>query len=173
MSFGYSDNDDVFVKGDDGTVSGVKIGVEGDRLKMNTTLTKSANNLDCADNKLIFEWSDTEIAIAASGSPRTSIYSYSGTGKFCGFTIKFNSRRTVSALVIDGVEILNISSNSLNTLGSNHLIAGSIQYTTEAITFTPPVPICFDTSISLEASADSNVTSRSVLSYWITVIKES
>lgn len=169
------------IKGDDGTDDGVKIGAVGDRLKVDAVATgQSVNQLQCIDNKYAIDWSEAVQSLPNSSNPALEVYSYSGTGKLFGLTARFNSDRVDLSLVIDSVTVFNLNLDAIeaaNPSGNDALAIpfADFEYTNgkNIITIKPPFPICFSSSVSIQARADSNNSNRDLLSYWVSILKES
>jgi hypothetical protein len=177
-SFGGYDGDDFKIKGDDGSIDGKKIGVVGDRLKVDTVINQPGSNIAiCWDNKYRILSDKPDTTIPGSGSAPYVIESYSGTGKLIGFSAAWDSDRTLITLVIDGVEVFELDTKVMKdyTRDLDFLLANSFQYheTEKLFSFTPDNPICFDTSYSIETRSNDGNTGRKIKAWWSTSVRVS
>lgn len=173
------------IKGDDGSNDGVKIGAVGDRLKVDAVATgQAANQIECIDNSYELISSAVKVDLPRANEARATIYSYTGSGKFLGFTTRFNSDRVDLSIIFDGVRVFELNLDDVesanpnpddNAVGGNFNFASSFFYenSRNIFTFNPRLPICFETSVTIEARADSNSSNRDLLSYWVSIVKES
>lgn len=162
------DGDKIIIEG--GT-DGTEVGNVGDRLKVTGNPSPSdANGCPTYSNnyKIVSDFTNNNIS-----SSNTTVYSYSGTGKFESFHLRFNTQDMSVILTIDGNEMFDVQLDDLDELGDGQDSFGAVLRNTrddKTILFKPNCPIYFDTSVLLEARADSGT--KQLKQYIISVVEE-
>ena len=122
--------------------------------------------------------SDTEISLNNSGQSHTVLYSYSGKGKLYNYTLCFDDDDVFSRLVVDGEEIFNIDCDILEGMTNNDGYRSDIlgwfhwDRSKNIFTFKPDYPIVYNTSVSIEAKANSGSNNRDLEAYIISLSQE-
>lgn len=109
----------------------------------------------------------------------SSLYSYSGSGKFVGFSARFNDEDVIVKATIDGETLFEIDCDIMeilfdNTTASQNAYAGAVMWhdARNLFTFNPNFPIKFDTSVTIEAKANNTSNSRSIEQLLVNIVQE-
>lgn len=165
-----NDNDDVFVKGDDGTGEGKKIGATASgRLKVD--IVGGLSIIPSTPSTIVYEdMNATTGGVARDtfiSSSFVDIYSYTGSGSFYGFNATFETPdQWFLRLVVDGNDVLmgstGISTAELEDVALYNIKKGEgptrppvlgIARDANSFIFQLPNPITFTTSISVKAKS--------------------
>lgn len=117
------------------------------------------------------ELSETDVTM---GSSYSTIYSYSGSGKFIGMVIEFNDEDVIVKVTIDSETIFELDIEDLNNFnffgGGDDDDGGSVRShcgldganKDKALHWCPPCPIQYDTEVKIEGKRNggSNKTMR-------------
>lgn len=150
-----------------GSTDGTKIGNNGDRLKVDTTLTGTI--VPTITNKLRIRTSTAIIALPSTNAYQT-IYTRSGTGLFFGFQLKFNNANANVRFTVDDGEIFTLSLDIIkqfefNDTGNTRMQMGAFLSTSgNVFDFSSRFAIPYTTSILIEA-ASADGSSHSSLGY--------
>ena len=162
-----NDNDDVKIKGildkTSSTSNAITYTEEGDRRRLDV-LAKITGNIPvtaavmCYSSKLKYEPNSTTTALTDSFANQ---YTYSGTGKLVGFAMTFDHKDTEVKLLVDGDTVFSVASSDVEYNAAKYSTMGlDWEPNKKTISFYPNFPICFDTSVTIQAKQTSSGRSR-------------
>ena len=120
--------------------------------------------------------SATSVGLNNVGQPFTSIYTYSGSGKFYGFDLRFDDENVLVELQVDSNVIFEIDCDLLFDMSDSkrsQLNSFIFDRARASITFNPLNPIKYTSSVSIAAKANNGSHFRDLLGYIVTLTKES
>ena len=168
MPIGAYDGDDIVVKGaidkdTPGTSNVITYTEEGDRRRLDV-LAKITGNIPvtaavmCYSSKLCYLPDSTNVALTGSF---VSQYSYSGSGKLVGFSMTFDHKDVECKLLVDGDTVFSVSAYDVENNGGKFSTMGlDWEPNKKTISFYPNFPICFDTSLAIQAKNFSGTHAR-------------
>ena len=176
MADNVDDVDDIIVKGvldkDSTTSNDITYTEEGDRRRLDV-LAKITGNIPvtaavmCYSSKLAYITDGTTTALTGSF---LSQYLYSGTGKFVGFAMTFDHKDVACKLLVDGDTVFSVTADDVkNNSGKYSTMGLDWEPNKKTISFYPNFPICFDTSVDIQAKQTAGSHSR--LYYLIAIEK--
>lgn len=181
MGLGGHDGDDFIVKGDDGTDEGKKITatVDGGVVCLDVVVgntdqfpggANSKNLTPCYSSKKTFDLDTTTSALTGTLADQ---YTYTGTGKFIGFIMEFNSKSAEVQLLVDSDEVFKITGSDLDNIQGQQTAADNLGIAWEpnkkTLTYYPNFPICFETDVKIKAKETSGSVDR--LYYLVSIEK--
>jgi uncharacterized protein (UPF0333 family) len=119
-----------------------------------------------------------DVNIALNPSTYTTIYSYSGSGKFCSFIIDYDKVDVITRIVIDGDTIFDLSSASIDSIQIPNTATVTFMGTiggpwydvpSKKVGYKPAYPIVYSTSVLIEAKETADVV---VDQYIVTLTQE-
>lgn len=129
----------------------------------------SETDIDCYSKKLRYISDATTVPLTGSFVDQ---YAYSGSGRVVGFNMEFDHKDVEVKLLIDSEEIFSLDASDLQTHGNNTIddnIGIYWEPNKKIITFYPRYPICFETSVEIQAKETTGSHDR--LHYFINIEK--
>lgn len=151
--------------------SGQIIGSVGDRIKVDAAMSGGGNPADspgCAtiSSKLRIEHDSSDINVTDS---YVTLYNYSGSGKFFGTVLDFNSNKVKVRLTVDGEQIFDLKFQDIediarfgaNKNGDDRDMCGFFRVgQADRLEFCPPCAIKYDSSVLIEAVRTTSSTKK-------------
>lgn len=140
----------------------------------------SGAGIPCFSKNYRLDTSFTKIDLPTSSSSYLDIYSYSGTGLLNGFVMDFNSDRVLVRLEVDSQQVFEIDCDDLESYVDDTGKGGGGEFgcalkwnkSKDQISFWSSNPICFTTSVKIQAKANSDSSSRDMNAYAVEVQKD-
>jgi hypothetical protein len=156
------------LSGDDLTA----IGHISDQLKV-TSNPNSTPGSPVVSNKLRIIVNNTTTQLTATYQ---TVYTYTGSGKFSGFDIRFDRSGASVKLTIDGTEVIfDFDADNLSSVQSTKILNGvAVTYDSskEVLSFSPRFSILYNSSINIEAKDVGVGALANVTGYLISLTKE-
>jgi hypothetical protein len=119
-----------------------------------------------------------DVNIALSPSAYTTIYSYSGSGKFVSFIVDYDKDDVITRLKIDGNTVFDLSATDIDNIQIPN--SATVDFmgtlggpwwdgTAKKLGYIPPFPISYSTSVLIEAKETADVI---VDKYIVTLTQE-
>lgn len=121
------------------------------------------------------DWNNTKIIVNGSLDPYTTLHTYSGSGKYFGFSAQFDNDNIMLKLVIDSDTIFDVDMKVFKDMfkaGDGNDFGFFKFNNNKMLTFKPLYPIPYSTSVTLSARHVDTATKKN-LRYAIYLSKES
>lgn len=136
-----------------------------------TVIEDGPEDAQCYSSKKTYDTDASTVSLTGSFA---SQYSYTGSGKLIGFNMEFDHQAVEVKLLVDGDTVFQITGDDLQTHGNDSIIENiglHWEPNKKIITYYPNFPICFDSSVDIQARETSGSHDR--LHYLVCIEKVS